>query len=62
MPPFTNICPYKERCPSSTAWCLNQQPSKRCLQFLETHFDLVNRDLVNTKELIEIIKENHNER
>jgi len=58
MPPFTNICKYKERCPSSTAWCLNQQPSKRCLQFLETHLDLVNQDVNNTKELIEIIKEN----
>lgn len=57
-PLFTNICKYKERCPSSTAWCLNQQPSKKCIPFLETHLDLVNQDLTNTKELIEIIKEN----
>ena len=37
MPPFTNICPFKERCPSATGWCFNQQPSKKCIKFLETH-------------------------
>ena len=57
MPPFTNICPYKERCPSASGLCFNQQPSKRCIRFLETHLDIVNQDSANTEELIKIIKE-----
>ena len=61
MPPFTNICPFKERCPSATGWCFNRQPEKDCIRFLETHLDLVNQDLVNTEELIQIIKERNNE-
>ena len=55
-PPFTNICSFKERCPSATGWCFNQQPSKKCIKFLETHLDIVNHDLNNTIELIEIIE------
>ena len=57
MPPFTNICSFKERCPSASGWCFNRQSSKKCIEFLETHRDLVNQDLVNTEELIQIIKE-----
>lgn len=57
MPPFTNICPYKESCLSASGLCFNQKPSKRCIKFLETHLDLVNQDLANTEELIQIIKE-----
>lgn len=56
-PPFTNICKYKDHCPSATGWCFNQQPSKKCIKFLETHRDLLNQDLANTEELIQIIKE-----
>ena len=56
-PPFTNICPFKECCPSASGWCFNQQPSKKCIKFLKTHLDIVNQDLVNTEELIQIIKE-----
>ena len=61
MPPFTKICLYKERCPSASGLCFNQQPSKRCIKFLETHLDIVNQDLANTEELIQIIKEQGNE-
>ena len=57
MPPFTNICSFKERCPSATGWCFNQQPSKKCIKLLETHLDIINRDITNTEELIQIIKE-----
>ena len=61
MIPFTNICELKEVCPSASGWCLNQQPSKKCIPFLETHLDLVNQDLNNTIELIEIIERKGND-
>ena len=56
MSPFTNICKYKERCPSATGWCFNKQPDEDCLFYLNTHLHSVNRDLNNTIELIEIIE------
>ena len=59
---FTNICELKEVCPSASGWCFNQQPSEKCIEFLEQHRDLLNQDLANTEELIQIIKEQGNER